>query len=117
MHELSIVMEVVRQVQEIAAANHAAKVEKIVLQIGEGAPVVPRFIEECFPAAVDGTSMEETKLELEVVPALGLCNACGKTYRLTEQNGRCTYCGESDYDFLSGRDFVLKEIVIEGEEE
>jgi hydrogenase nickel incorporation protein HypA/HybF len=110
-------MEVVRQVQEIAVANHVTKIEKIVLQIGEAAPVVPRFIEECFPAAVDGTNMEGTKLELELVPSIGLCKACGKTYRLSEQGGRCTHCGGSEYQFLSGRDFILKEIVVEDAEE
>jgi hydrogenase nickel incorporation protein HypA/HybF len=116
-HELSIVMEVVRHVQEIAVANRVTKIKKIVLQIGEAAPVVPRFIEECFPAAVDGTNLEATKLELEIVPALGLCQACGKTYRLSQQAGHCTHCGGSEYKFISGRDFVLKEIVVEDDEE
>jgi len=38
-----------------------------VLQIGKMAPVVPHYFEQCYPAAVDGTSMENTKLVIETL--------------------------------------------------
>ena len=40
----------------------------LVLQVGEESPVVPHYLEACYPAAVDGTLMEETKLKIEIVP-------------------------------------------------
>ncbi|WP_459583766.1 hydrogenase/urease maturation nickel metallochaperone HypA, partial [Enterobacter hormaechei] len=41
MHELSLVMEVVRRVDAIAKSNNVSEVDTIVLQIGEIATVVP----------------------------------------------------------------------------
>jgi len=68
MHELGIVIEIVKNIEEFAKQNHLTKVDTLVLQIGKLAPVVPRYIEECYPAAVDGTSLENTKLVIETLP-------------------------------------------------
>jgi hydrogenase nickel incorporation protein HypA/HybF len=67
MHELGIVIEIVKTVEDFAQKNHLSKVDTIILQIGKMAPVVPQYIEQCYPAAVDGTSMENTKLIIETL--------------------------------------------------
>ena len=68
MHELGIVIEIVKTVEDFVEKNHLSRVDTLVLQIGKMAPVVPHYIEQCYPAAVDGTSMENTKLVIETVP-------------------------------------------------
>ena len=67
MHELGIVIEIVKTVEDFVEKNHLSKVDTIILQIGKMAPVVPQYIEQCYPAAVDGTSMENTKLIIETL--------------------------------------------------
>lgn len=67
MHELGIVIEIVKTVEDFVEKNHLSKVDTIILQIGKMAPVVPQYIEQCYPAAVDGTSMENTKLVIETL--------------------------------------------------
>ncbi|MEA4895346.1 MAG: hydrogenase maturation nickel metallochaperone HypA [Oscillospiraceae bacterium] len=110
MHELGIVMEIVRVVDELAKEQGITEVETIVLQIGELSPVVPRFIEECYPAAVDGTFMENTKLEIEMMPGNGICKECSTVFNVLASDGRCPKCGSKSFDILSGRDFYIKEI-------
>jgi hydrogenase nickel incorporation protein HypA/HybF len=68
MHELGIVIEIVKTVEGFVAENHLTKVDTLVLQIGKMAPVVPHYIEACYPAAIDGTSLEDMKLSIEIVP-------------------------------------------------
>lgn len=68
MHELGIVIEIVKTVEDFVKKNHLSRVDTLVLQIGKLAPVVPQYIEQCYPAAVDGTSMENTKLTIEILP-------------------------------------------------
>ncbi len=68
MHELGIMFNVVRSVEKIAAQNGVTKIDTLVLQVGNLSPVVPQYIEACFPAAVDGTLLEETKLKIEIIP-------------------------------------------------
>ena len=109
MHELSIMMEVVRQVEEVAKENDVEKVEKIVLQIGELASVIPHYVEEVFPAATYKTMLEPTELDIEIIPAMGRCKVCEKVFSLIKQEGVCS-CGEKDFEVLSGREFILKEI-------
>ena len=48
---------VVEQVLNVVAVNQVTEVEAIVLQVGELSSVVPRYLQACFPAAVDGTML------------------------------------------------------------
>lgn len=68
MHELGIMIEIVKTVERIAQQNNVTAVDTLVLQIGQMSPVVPSFIESCYPAAKDGTLLENTKLKIEMVP-------------------------------------------------
>jgi hydrogenase nickel incorporation protein HypA/HybF len=67
-HELGIMFNIVRSVESFAAKNQVTKIETLVLQVGDQSPVVPHYLEACYPAAVDGTLLEETKLKIEIVP-------------------------------------------------
>ena len=58
MHELGIVMEIVRVVEDMSKEQGFDSVDSVVLQIGELSPVVPQYVEECWPAAIDGTFMD-----------------------------------------------------------
>lgn len=111
MHELGILYHVVEQVVGIAKENQLTQVDTLVLQVGEFASVIPRYLEACYPAAVDGTMLEKTKLQIEILPANGLCKECGKVYGLMEHKSICPHCGGKEFDQLSGSEFFIKEIV------
>ena len=104
MHELSLVMEVVRRVDAIAKSNNVSEVDTIVLQIGEIATVVPHFVQACYPAAVDGTWMADTKLKIEMVKASVRCNNCNKVFDPIEYHGVCPSCSCDEHEILTGRE-------------
>ena len=110
MHELGIMYHIATQVLKIVEENELTEVEAIVLQVGEVSSVIPRYLHACFPAAVDGTLLENTKLEVEVLIANGICRDCGKVYALEEHSRKCPYCGGTEYEMISGSEFYLKEI-------
>lgn len=110
MHELGIMYHIVEQVLKVVESNQLSEVEAIVLQVGEMSSVVPRYLHACFPAAVDGTVLEGSKLEIEILPANGICRGCGKVYPLLEYSKVCPDCGGKDYEKISGGEFYLKEI-------
>ena len=68
--------------ERIAVENQLSIIDKLVLQIGELSSMVPKYIEECYPAAVDGTILQDTKLEIEVLPANALCSECKKVFKM-----------------------------------
>jgi hydrogenase nickel incorporation protein HypA/HybF len=110
MHELGIMINVVNSIEKIAAENGVTKVETLVLQVGELSPVVPHYLGAVYPAAVDGTLLQDTKLEIEVIPASVLCKHCSTVFNLIQNKKVCPDCGDSEWDLISGTEFLIKEI-------
>ena len=111
MHELGVVIEVVKAVEKVAIENKLTVVDKIVLQIGEFSSMIPKYVEKCYPAAVDGTFLEDTKLEIEIIPGNGLCLDCNKVFNILKNEHKCPLCLEANFDVLGGKEFMIKEIV------
>lgn len=111
MHELGIMYEVVKTVESFARKNNVEKIDTLVLQIGELSPVVPRYIKECYSAAIDGTLLQDTKLEIEILPGNALCKHCNKVFNILENNKKCPECEEVDWELLCGKEFMIKEII------
>lgn len=111
MHELGIVYEVIKVVDNFVKENNLSKVEKIVLEIGQLSQAIPRFIEECYPAAVDETPYEKTRLEIITLPANGECRVCNELYNIVENRKICPKCGGEDFKLISGEEFNIREVV------
>ena len=69
--------------------NGVTKIEKLVLQIGEISPIIPKYVKEVYPCAIDKTSLSETKLEIEILPANALCKDCDKIFNVVENKNIC----------------------------
>lgn len=111
MHELGIMYNVVEQVLQVVKENQLSEVEALVLQVGEMSSVISRYLHACYPAAVDGTLLENTKLEIETLPANAICKSCGKVYGLLENKKACPHCGDAgSAEIISGQEFYIKEI-------
>jgi len=111
LHELGVVIEVVKNVEEFAKDNGVIKIDTIVLQIGELSSMIPKYIEDCFPVAVDGTQFEETKLEIEILPANAMCRECKKVFNILANKSQCSFCESRNWEMLSGKEFMIKEII------
>ncbi|WP_299794372.1 hydrogenase maturation nickel metallochaperone HypA [uncultured Shewanella sp.] len=111
MHELGVVIEVVKTVIKVAEKNQLQSVDTIVLQIGQLSSMIPEYIQACYPAAVDGTILEKTRLEIEVLPANALCKACHQVFNILENHSRCPGCEAEEWGLLSGKEFIVKEII------
>ncbi len=111
MHELGVMIEVVRTVEDFAVHNGVSRIDTLVLQIGELSSVVPEYVKACYPAAVDGTLLEETKLSIEILPGNAVCRACGRVFNLLKDGRACPGCHSSEWEVLGGREFLIKEIV------
>ena len=111
MHELGIMIDVVKTVENFAKENGVSKIDTLVLQIGELSPVIPKYIEQCYEAAIYETSLESTKLKIEIMPGNGICKKCGKVFNILASSNKCPNYESHRYDVLCGREFFIKEIV------
>lgn len=111
LHELGVVIEVVKTIENIVVEQQLTKVEKIVLQIGELSSMIPKYIERCYPAAVENTSLQDTKLEIEVLPGNGICQECNQVFNIIQNNSTCPHCNSKAWELLGGKEFMIKEIL------
>ena len=111
MHELGVVIEVVKTVEKFAKKNSLTKIDTLVIQIGELSSMIPRYIEACYPAAVEGTLLQETNIKIEILPGNGICKNCNKVFNLIENHNKCPNCGGKDWELLCGKEFMIKEII------
>ncbi len=110
-HELGIIIEVVKVVEDYALKNNVTGIDTLVLQIGEISSVIPKYVEECYPIAVEGTLLENTKLKIEIIPANAMCYDCGTVFNVVENEKNCPKCKSTLWRLLSGKEFIIKEIV------
>ncbi|MFV5993733.1 hydrogenase maturation nickel metallochaperone HypA [Streptomyces sp. NPDC056231] len=108
MHEMSIAMAVVDQVEEAARAGGAASVESVRLQVGELAGVVPDALSFCFGLACAGTVLEGAELVVEPVAARARCEPCADEWAVgMPPRLCCPACGEPTAELLSGRELQI----------
>ncbi len=110
MHELGLVIQIVRQVENYMVENNLKKVEKIVLQVGKLSEVYPKYLNDVYPIAVEGTKLADTILEIEETVGLGKCMDCHFVYDLIENENLCPICNSKRFNVISGKEFLIKEL-------
>jgi hydrogenase nickel incorporation protein HypA/HybF len=112
MHELGIVFEFIKRVQAIAAENDLPEedIAAVVVEVGEASTIVPKYLKECWPAATDGTAMEQAELEVEIITATVQCKDCHTVYEYLNNDKKCPQCGGTACVLVQGREFNIKEI-------
>ena len=118
MHELGIVFEIQKRVTAVAQENGLAlsDIAQVVVEVGEASTIVPRYLKECWPAATDGTEMEDAELIVELLVATVRCKQCGTVYEYLKNDKKCPNCGAWECVMVSGQEFNIKEIAVFEEE-
>ena len=106
MHEIGVVKQVVRTVEELVAENNVSKIDEIVLDIGELSLIIPKYVEDIYPVATEGTILEGTKLIMNVIPGMAECDDCDEIFNVIEHEGYCPNCGSFEKSILTGQDFI-----------
>ena len=110
MHELSIAMAMIEQVEEILRKEGAVGAGKIVALVGELSGIECEALEFAFSVAREGTMAADAELAIEAVKAAVLCGACGKESNPEVPGMECRHCGSSNVRIVQGRDLVIKKI-------
>jgi hydrogenase nickel incorporation protein HypA/HybF len=110
LHELSIAESVVQ-----IASRHAngRRVTKVWLKVGHLRQVVPSALAFGFELVAEGTPVEGAELEMENVPATGLCRDCGAESQLKTFPLQCGVCGGFDLELLSGEELFVESLELE----
>ena len=111
MHEMSIIVSLLEEIDEIVKKNGATKVESIELETGQLRQVVPEVMQEAFLVAKEGTICEKAILMIKEIKAKVKCNKCNKEFSPKINDFLCSNCHEADVKIIQGDDIILKTIV------
>ena len=111
MHEMSVALAVVDQVEQAAPSGGGVGVESVRLEVGELAGVVPDALAFCFELACAGTVLEGAELITRSVPGTARCGACADVWDVgMPPQLICPACGDAAADLISGRDLRISEV-------
>jgi hydrogenase nickel incorporation protein HypA/HybF len=75
MHEMTLMVGLVRRIEEIAREHQAARVVRVRVAVGSLAHLSPEHLREHFEEATRGTAAEGAELEIRVIEDLADPNA------------------------------------------
>lgn len=107
MHELSLITDVVRMVEQDAAKRGITKVSVVELQVGELSGAFPHALKAAFPIASKGSVLEGAELRIDEVPAKVECKKCGREFAPTKEGWACPGCGSYDAALRSGTELQV----------
>ncbi len=89
------------------------RINKVKLQIGVFAAVVPESLRFCFELVSRDTVASGATIEIENVGVTARCDKCDSSFDVKDQVFLCPQCGEPALKILSGRELTITSI--EGE--
>ena len=110
MHELSIAESVVQ-----VASRHAGgrRVTKVYLKVGHLRQIVPSALLFSFELVAHGTPAEGAELEMQQIPATGVCRDCGEESRLAAFPLQCGSCHSHDLEIIEGEELLVESLELE----
>lgn len=111
---MGIAIELLDSLRGICKDNGLKKLRSVTLTLGEASMVVPRFMSECWDAAVADTEFKATKLKIVTTIAHGRCNQCGTEFAIRENEQKCPHCGAfNDFVPIDGMEVEITQVEAE----
>lgn len=108
MHELGITRNIVAIVSEHAGE---AQVKRVSLDIGKLSAIMPDAIRFCFDVCSKDTILEGATLEINEIPGVARCEACGAEFEIDQPFGHCQ-CGSNHIRCIAGEEMKIKEMEV-----
>lgn len=113
MHELGIVVYVIKQIENLAKEKKIKEVKELTLEVGEVSGVVKEYFVDAFEWAKKRTEyMKECKLNLIFIEGISYCEDCKETFKTTEYGKQCPKCGSLKTYLVTGRDVAIKDVKV-----
>ncbi len=110
MHEMSLAQNIIEILDEVLREHPEYHIQKVSVDIGELIAVVPESLEFCYTAITQGSPLEGSELNINIVPIQVFCRPCQKEFQLDSFLFICPQCGGTDLEEISGRELLVKNI-------
>ena len=110
MHEMSIAVELMRQLEALAEEHGLERIDSLSVKAGAFQQVVPDALVTAFEAVAQGTVAAGAAMDLSVEPMVGECRACACRFEPSMDDFLCPRCGQADVKFVEGNDIILTSV-------
>ena len=110
MHELSVCVAMLDQVERIAQGRPNSKVTRIVIKLGPLAGIEPELLRRSYPLAAEGTIAAQAKLQIDQAEVVVRCTQCGAESDATANRLLCGTCGDFRTRIVSGDEMLLQSV-------
>lgn len=108
MHELSIALSMLEEMEEQVEKLPGALIEAVHIRIGVLSGVDPQALRFAYELGCEGTRFAGSRLEIESVPLLVFCPQCAITHPADPQNICCPRCLTPKQQILEGRELEVR---------
>lgn len=113
MHELSVCLSLMQQVEALAREHNATSVTHIALRIGPLSGVEPELLRQSYPLATANTIAESAELIIETADLIVRCSQCGSETTVVPNKLLCGACGDFRTQVVSGDELTLLRVELE----
>jgi len=117
MHELTIAQAIIETVIEEKDRLGLREIYGITVRVGALSSIYPDALEFGFDALRQGTSLRESRLNIEWVPVELACRACGASGPGGSHVFTCPACGSNEVDVIAGYELEIDHLDVLGDED
>ncbi len=116
MHELQLLRQVVKQVEEHCQAQPRSNLARIRLEIDSHSHLAshtPEELRATFHFAAQGTPVDSADLDIHVRVSSGTCQSCGAVFDRTPETYGCPQCFSVNIAWEDHPELIIKDIEFE----
>lgn len=112
MHEMSLAGGILKLVDEAAARDPFARVQRLHLQAGALAGVEVRALRFALEAMAPGTRLEGAEIVIDEPPGQAWCLRCGQTVAIASRSDDCPQCGSHQLQPTGGTELKVVDLMV-----
>jgi hydrogenase nickel incorporation protein HypA/HybF len=112
MHEMSLAGGILKVVEDAAAREGFAKVQRLRLEAGALAGVELRALQFALQAVAPGTCLEGAQIDIEQHPGQAWCMPCCTTVAIMARTDACPQCGSHQLQPTGGTELRVLDLVV-----
>lgn len=110
MHELSVCIGLLEQVERIARDREGMTVSRIVIKLGPLSGVEPQLLRHAYPLAAAGSVAEHAELSIDASDVVVHCSQCGADSHVAPNRLLCSTCGDFRTRIVTGDEMILERV-------
>jgi len=111
MHEVSLVRNVFKTLEEEFEKEEIGRLETVRMKIGELSNVEPILMQNAFEAVkADQPEYKHIKLDIDLIPITVKCPICTATSKVYAYRFICDNCGAPTNDVITGNELLINQV-------